>query len=119
MISFLFLTLPGLIVAYVLFARPLLKQHFSKLYAEADGFWAKVWALCGKSATLAWASAFQGLGYCLQWIDPIATALGDPDLRQSITDYLQADPKVLGYAMMVISGITIIARLRNLFKDAS
>jgi len=119
MISFVFLTLPGLIVAYVLFARPLLKQHFATFYAEADGFWEKVWALCGKSATMAWSYAFQVVGQLLQWIDPIASFLGDPEFRQQMTETLQANPKVLGIAMMIISAITIIARLRSLFKDAS
>lgn len=107
---------PGLIVAYWLYARPLLRQHFTEFYKEADGFWAKVWALCGKSITLAFSYFVQFVGWALQLIDPIASALGDPDLRYQITEGLQANPKVLGYVLMAISAATIAARLRSISK---
>lgn len=114
------LTLPGLIVAYVLFLRPVLRAlpAFKEFYAEADGFWAKVWALCGKSVTLAWSYAIQAIGWSLQWIDPIASMAGDPDLRQQITETLGANPKALGYVLMLISAITIAARLRSITKES-
>lgn len=110
------LTMPGLVVAYVLFIRPELAAmpRFKSLYARADGFWAKVWALCGKSFTLAFSYFIQGLSWCLQWIDPIATFFGDPDLREQLTATLQADPKILGYVMMFISAATIAARVHGL-----
>ena len=117
LLSFLFLILPGLIVAYVLFARPLLREKFSGFYSDADGFWSKVWALCGKSATIAFSYVVQALGWVLQWIDPVASFLGDPDLRLQITDALQANPKILGYVLMAISALTIYARLRSIAKD--
>ena len=52
----LVLIIPGLIVAYVLFVRPVLKAlpALKAFYAQADGFWAKVSALGGHSATIAW-----------------------------------------------------------------
>lgn len=109
--------LPGLIVGYVLFLRPALRSVFKEFYAEADGFWEKVWAVCGKSATLAWSYAIQAIGWLLQWIDPLANMVGDPDLRQQITDTLGANPKILGYVLMAISAITIAARLRSITKD--
>lgn len=120
MMTFLLLTLPGLIVGYFLFLRPALKAvpAFKEFYAEADGFWAKVWAICGNSATLAWSYFIQVLGWVLQWIDPIAGALGDPDLRQQITETLGANPQILGYVLMAISAVTIAARLRSITKDA-
>jgi hypothetical protein len=112
------LILPGLIVAYALFLRPILHAipRFQKFYTEADGFWEKVWALCGKSVTLAFAYIVQAISWLLQWIDPIANFLGDPDLRQQITDTLQTNPKILGYVLMGISFITIAARVRSFSK---
>jgi hypothetical protein len=87
---------------------------FKQFYAEADGFWQKVWALCGKSVTLAFAYVIQALSWLLQWIDPIASMVGDPDLRQQITENLGSNPKLLGYVLMGISFITIAARVRSL-----
>lgn len=112
------LTLPGLIVAYALFVRPVLRAlpQLKSFYAEADGFWEKAWALCGKSVTLAFSYVVQAIGWLLQWIDPIASMVGDPDLRTQITETLQANPKILGYVMVGISAITIAARLRSITK---
>ncbi|KQW22156.1 hypothetical protein ASC80_01795 [Afipia sp. Root123D2] len=117
---FLALVLPGLLVGYALFLRPVLHAMptFSRFYAEADGFWQKVWALCGKSVTLAFAYVIQGISWALQWIDPIANFLGDPDFRQQLTETLQANPKILGWVLMGISAVTIAARMRSLMpKD--
>ena len=106
LIIFAVLVLPGLIVGYALFLRPVLRAlpAFQQFYAEADGFWQKVWALCGKSATLAFAFLVQAVSWVLQWIDPIASFLGDPDFRQQLTEALQANPKVLGYVLMGVCG---------------
>ena len=111
--------LPGLIVGYALFLRPVLRAlpQLKDFYAEADGFWAKVWAVCGKSVTIVWGLVLQLLGQGLQWIDPIASMLGDPELRTQITETLQTNPKVLGYVLMVISAVTIAARLRSFAKE--
>jgi hypothetical protein len=113
---FLALTLPGVLVAYVLFVRPVLHAMptFQRFYAEADGFWQKVWALCGRSVTLAFAYIIQAISWLLQWIDPIASFLGDPDFRQQLTDALQANPKLLGWVLMAISAMTIYVRVRAL-----
>ena len=107
---------PGLIVAYWLFIRPTLKAipAFKDFYAKADGFWATAWAFCGKSITLAFAYFVQFVGWCLQIIDPLAAAIGDPDLRETITNTLQANPKILGYILMGVSFITIAARMRSI-----
>jgi hypothetical protein len=115
------LVLPGLVVAYVLFIRPELRAmpRFKELYAQADGFWAKVWALCGKSLTMAFSYFIQALSWALQWVDPIATFFGDPDMRQQLTETLKADPKILGYVLMAVSAVTIAARVHGLAtKDA-
>jgi hypothetical protein len=113
------LILPGLTIAYAFWVRPMLRAlpQFKAFYAEADGFWARVWALCGKSATFAFAGFVQLVGWSLQSIDPLAKALGDPDMQAQITAHLQANPKVLGYVMIAISIITVMARLRTYAKD--
>lgn len=112
---FLALTLPGVLVGYALFLRPVLRAlpAFKQFYDEADGFWQKVWALCGKSVTLAFAYVVQALSWLLQWIDPIAAFFGDPDFRTQLTETLQANPKFLGYVLMAISAVTIAARVRS------
>jgi hypothetical protein len=107
---------PIVAVCYVLFARPILAAQFKDLYAEADGFWQTVWALCGKSWTLATSYVVQFVGFLFQAIDPVAEILGDPDLKQQIADALQANPATLGKVMSIISFIVIAARLRGLFK---
>lgn len=117
---YLALILPGLTVAYFLYLRPILHAlpMLKRFYDEADGFWATAWAFCGKSVTMIWAFFLQALSWALQWIDPIANALGDPDLRQQIMDGIHADPKVLGYFAMAISFITIAARLRGMVQQS-
>jgi hypothetical protein len=117
---FLALTVPGFLVTYWLFIRPVLKAMpaFKSFYDTAEGFWQKVWAVCGNSAVLAFHYFIQVLSWCLQWIDPIATFFGDPDLRAQLEVTLKADPKILGYVLMAISAITIAARVRTLLpKD--
>jgi hypothetical protein len=52
----------------------------------------------------------------LQWIEPLATALGDPDFKAQATKTLQANPQILGYVLMGISAITLAARLRSIAK---
>lgn len=114
------LILPGLVVAYFLYLRPVLHAlpMLSRYYDEADGFWATAWSLCGKSVTIIWAFVLQALSWALQAIDPIANLLGDPDLKQQIADGLQANPKILGYILMSISFLTIAARLRGMVQQS-
>lgn len=113
---FLLLTVPGAIVGYWLFVRPFLRAlpQLKKFYERADGFWATVWAFCGNSLTIAWMYAVQLVGQLFSFIDPLANFLGDPDFRANMTELLGANPAVLGYVMMAISAITIVARLRGI-----
>ena len=117
MIWLLFI-LPGLVCAYFFFIRPVLHAMpaLKDFYTEADGFWAKVWAVCGKSVTVAWGYVLAGIGFVMQAIEPIASALGDPDLKQQVMDALGANPKILGYVLMGISAVTLAARLRSIGK---
>lgn len=115
----LLLTLPGAIVAYYLYLRPFLHTlpKLKSFYDKADGFWQTVWALCGKSATMALSYFVQVVGWALQAVDPLAAALGDPELKTQVTTTLQTNPKVLGYFLMGVSALTIASRLRGLAKQ--
>jgi hypothetical protein len=112
------LIVPGMIVAYAMVLRPLLHgiPQLQKFYADADGFWAKVWAICGKSVTVAWGYILGGVGSALALVDPVATELGDPGFKDQVSSMLQSNPKVLGYVTIAISVITIAARLRSIAK---
>ena len=112
----LILIMPGLACAYALIARPLLHRipALAKFYAEADGFWAKVWAICGKSITMIWGYLLAGIGSALAAIEPIAATLGDPDLKSQVTNFLQSNPKAIGYFTMAVAAVTIAARLHSL-----
>lgn len=114
----LILIIPGLAFLYALILRPMLHKipPFEKFYAEADGFWAKIWAICGKSITMLWGYVLGGIGSALALLDPVAKTLGDPDLKDQVTNALQSNPKILGYVTIVISIITIAARLRSIGK---
>jgi hypothetical protein len=118
MLSVLAFVAPILVVVYVLWLRPLARAQFGALYEYADGFWSKAWALCGKSYTLAVGYVIQFFGFLFQMIDPVAELFGDPELKQQIADALQANPKVLGVLMSVISAVVIVARLVSIFKRA-
>ncbi|WP_407169357.1 hypothetical protein [Bradyrhizobium sp. ORS 111] len=60
-----------------------------------------------------WGLFLAGIGTLFQWLEPIASALGDPDFKAQIMEALKGNPQYLAYAMMGISAITIIARLRS------
>lgn len=115
---FLILVAPGLAVVYALLLRPLLHKvtAFQAFYAKADGFWASVWAHCGHSVTIAWGYLLAGIGTAFGLLDPVAKAVGDPDLKTQVTDALQSNPKILGYILAGISAVTIAARIRSLVK---
>jgi hypothetical protein len=114
----LILIVPGLVCGYAFFVRPILRAvpQLKGFYAEADGFWAKIWAVCGKSATMAWSYIMALIGSVMQAVEPIASMLGDPDVKQQVTDALGANPQLLGYVLMGISAVTIASRLRSLAK---
>ncbi len=115
---YLILILPGLLCAYFIFLRPVLKAipALKTFYTEADGFWAKLSALAGHSITVAWGYFMVGVGFVAQWIEPIGNMFGDPDIKTQITNTLQADPQILGYVLMAISAVTIAARMRSIAK---
>ena len=115
---FWLLTIPGLVVAYALFLRPVLKAlpTLKAFYAQADGFWAKVWVVCGRSVTNLWAALLGAIGVAWQYLDPLAAALGQPDLKQQILDMVKDHPSITGYVLTAIGAITLAARLRSIGK---
>jgi hypothetical protein len=114
------LILPGLVAAYLILLRPTLRglPALAKYYRDADSFRAKFSALAGHSATLAWSYLVLLIGWLMQWLDPIASLLGDPDFKSEVTNTLQANPRILGYVLMVIAAVTIAARMRSMVKRA-
>lgn len=112
------IVLPGLLVAYVLFLRPVLKAlpALKSFYAEADTFWGKVWALFGRSATVAWSFVVAASSVAFDYVDPLAALLGAPDFKNQVMTLLKDNPQYLGYFAMLVSGITIVARLRSIAK---
>ncbi len=114
------LIIPGLVCAYAFWLRPILAAMpaFKTFYTEADGFWGTVWAICGKSATMAWSYLLAGLGVLVQFIDPLAAAFGDPDLHNQVTTALASDPKILGYFAIGLAAITLASRLRTIGRTS-
>lgn len=112
------LILPGVLAAYLMFIRPTLRAMpaLKEFYADADGFWAKVWAVSGKSITMVWSYALMAFGGIWSQIGDIAAALGDPNFKEQVSSLIGADPKAIGYFAMVVSAVTIAARLRSLAK---
>ena len=110
--------IPGLLAAYFMFLRPRLAAYpaFVKFFQEADGFWQKVWAVCGRSLTLAWSYLLLGAGALLNNLDSLAAAAGDPNFKDQVAALLHSDPRYLGYFAMVVSAVTIAARLKGMAK---
>ncbi|MGJ5032332.1 hypothetical protein ACQR1I_36225 [Bradyrhizobium sp. HKCCYLS2038] len=112
----------GLVIAYILVLRPVLRAlpAFREFYAEADGFWAKVWALCFRSATIAMAYALAAPSIALEVFDRLAALLGDPELnaKQQILDALKDHPSLLSAAGLAMSAVIVIARLRSIGRVA-
>jgi hypothetical protein len=117
MLSFL-LIIPGVLAAYFVIARPLLHKipRFAAFYAQADTIWAKVWALCGKSVTVLWGLIVGAVGSAFELSQPLATALGEQDIKTQVMNALQAHPEYIAYFTMFVSVVTIVARLRSLLK---
>jgi hypothetical protein len=72
-------------------------------------------AVCLHSLTIAWGYVLAITGCVITAIDNIGDALGDPNLRDQITNAI-GDTRVAGRILLGISIITILARLRSLRK---
>lgn len=105
--------------AVYLVLRPVLKatDRFKAFYARADSFWGKVAAFGYNSATVALAYLQAAVGFVLTQIDLIAPVVGDPRLKDQISETLGANPVVLGYVLTVIAVITFVARMRSIARE--
>ncbi len=78
--------------------------------------WNRVKAFCLYSATIGWSYVLAIVGALLQIADAIPDISGDPFIRESITNAVGGDPKLVGKIMLGISIVNIIARMRSLRK---
>ncbi|MBR0964770.1 hypothetical protein JQ554_13555 [Bradyrhizobium diazoefficiens] len=74
---------------------------------------ARLKAVCLHSVTIAWSYCIALAGALASTIDDLADALGDPGVKDQISAAI-GDVKTTGRIMLVISVVTIIARLRTL-----
>ena len=75
----------------------------------------KIKAFCLHSLTVAWGYTLAFVGAIGQFIDNIADALGDPNLKDQIAAAI-GDARTTGRILLGVSVITIIARLRSIRK---
>lgn len=107
------------VIGLYLVARPTLKAvpQLKAFYASADTFWQKLSALAWRSATVAWSYAMAAGGLVLQSLDGVAAAVGDPDLKAHISEWLGGDPKTLGFVMLGIAVVTFVARMHSITRE--
>lgn len=77
--------------------------------------WQKIKASCLRSLTIAWGYVLAFTGSVLAMIDSISDALGDPGLKDQVSAAF-GDARTTGRILLVISLLTILARLRSLRK---
>lgn len=74
---------------------------------------ARLKAVCLHSMTIAWSYCIAFAGALASVIDDFADTLGDPGVKDQISAAI-GDVKITGRVLLVISVVTIIARLRTL-----
>lgn len=72
----------------------------------------RIKAVCLNSLTIAWGYVLAIIGGMMSVIDGIGDSLGDPSLKDQISA-ATGDAKIAGRILLVISVITILARLRS------
>ncbi|WP_027566673.1 hypothetical protein [Bradyrhizobium sp. URHA0013] len=77
---------------------------------------ARIKAACLHSMTIAWSYCLALAGALASIIDDLADALGDPGVKDQIGAAI-GDVKTTGRILLVISVVTIIARLRTLRRN--
>lgn len=75
----------------------------------------RIKAVCLQSLTIAWGYVLAIIGGLMSVIDSVADSLGDPNLKDQI-NAATGDARMAGRILLVISVITILARLRSLRK---
>lgn len=79
--------------------------------------WARVKAACRHSLTIAWGYTLAAIGFLLSIVDNVSDALGDPGLKDQISAAV-GDTRTVGRILLLISLVTVVARLRSI-KRAS
>jgi hypothetical protein len=76
----------------------------------------KIWAVCGRSATVAvgYAGVIGGILYAN--LDQIAGAVVDPTFTAWVHSVVDSHPVIAKYSFSAFSAIVIAARLRTLIK---
>jgi hypothetical protein len=77
--------------------------------------WSRLKSFCLNSLTIAWGYLLAFTGAVMQAVDTAADMLGDPNLKDQISQAI-GDTKTVGRILLSISVITIAARLRSLRK---
>ncbi|WP_298243722.1 hypothetical protein [uncultured Bradyrhizobium sp.] len=77
---------------------------------------ARLKAICLNSVTIAWSYCVALAGAMASVIDDLADTLGDPAVKDQIGAAI-GDVKTTGRILLVISVVTIIARLRTLRRS--
>lgn len=78
---------------------------------------ARIKAVCLHSITIAWSYCLAIAGAVASLANELADALGDPGFKEQISAAI-GDARITGRILLIISVVTIIARLRTLRKDA-
>ena len=76
---------------------------------------AKLKTLCLSSLTIAWGYLLALVGVILQLVDAAGDVLGDPAIRDQVSAAI-GDPTWAGRALLIISIVTLAARLRSIRK---
>jgi hypothetical protein len=87
------------------------------LYRASTGtVWLRLWTACEGSATIMWSYLVLGVSTALDWTVQAATYLNQPD----VASYIQTNISTTTAAKVVavIGFITILARLRSLWRSA-
>ena len=82
-----------------------------------EPLFAKVKTFCLNSLTIAWSYFLAFLGLMLQFVDAAGDVLGDPAIKDQVSAAI-GDPTWAGRVLLVISMVTLAARLRSIRKQS-
>ncbi|WP_249158915.1 hypothetical protein [Bradyrhizobium jicamae] len=77
----------------------------------------RIKACCLNSLTVAWGYCLAFVGVVMQGIDAIADVLGDATFKDQLAAAI-GDARTVGRILLVVSIVTIIARVRSIRKAA-
>ena len=77
----------------------------------------KLKTFCLNSLTIAWGYLLALIGVILQLVDAAGDVLGDPTIKDQVSAAI-GDPTSAGRVLLVISIITVAARLRSIRRSS-